>query len=260
MKKCTLCGVALMAFAGLVVATHAQDSDQSQFPTILQQPVDQCLPVGASVSFAVQATNVDSYQWYLNNTALDGQTNSSLTIPNVGIGDVGYYFASVVKGSEAVPTRTALLNVYTVSGSSSSTSSGSKTKTKSMSMSMTMGPADLGGGGVITVFGAPVVSNGGNGSGCPGAYSGYVNYVKTISQGWGWGPDTTTTVYMATDANRDDTKIQYMGKSGDLNCAQSSITIPYPTYSPKYRFAIYFPPGTQVPTNAYPITLTGFTQ
>src|ERR1700743_1211667 len=153
MKKCTLRGIALTAFAGLAVAVHAQDSDQSQFPTILQQPVDQCLAVGTAATFTVQATNVDSYQWYLNNNALDGQTNSSLTIPSVGVGDVGYYFASVVKGSEAVPTRSANLNVYVVSGSTTSGSSGPKAK--SMSMTMAMGQADMGGGGVVTVFGAP---------------------------------------------------------------------------------------------------------
>jgi hypothetical protein len=28
--------------------------------------------------------------------------------------------------------------------------------------------------------------------------------------------------------------------------------------SPAYRFAIYFPTNSMVPTNAYPITLSGF--
>ncbi|HWD94393.1 MAG TPA: immunoglobulin domain-containing protein [Verrucomicrobiae bacterium] len=256
MKKCTLRGAALTIFAGLVLTVHAQDSiDQSQFPTILQQPVDQCVLSGTAVTFSVVASNVDSYQWYENNTALDGQTNNSLTIPNVGIGDVGYYFASVTKGSEAVPTRSANLNVYVVSGSTSQQAS-SGPKTKSMSMNMTMN-TDLSGGGMITVFGAPVVSGGGSGT-CPGKYSGYVNFTKTMSQGWGWTPTTTTTTHTAADGNRSDTKVQYVGSYGDAGCAQGIVTAPSTPPSPVYRFTIYFPQGTQVPTNAYSITLTGF--
>jgi hypothetical protein len=201
------------------------------------------------------ATNVDSYQWYLNNAALAGQTNSSMTISSVGVSDVGYYSASVVKGTEVVPTRSACLNVYIASAPAS----GSTFKSASMSMSMGIAPDDLGSGGVITVFGAPVVSSG-NSSGCPGPYSGFVNYTKTVSQGWGWAPSTNTTVFIVTDTNRMDTKVQVMGKSGDIYCNQSSDTIPNPPYSSKYRFTVYFPPNTQIPTNAYAITLTGFDQ
>jgi hypothetical protein len=254
MKKCISRGIALAASAGLVLAAHAQDTnDQSQFPTILQQPIDQCLPIGAAATFSVVASNVDSYQWYGNNVALDGETNSSLTIPSVGTGDVGYYFASVIKGSEVVPTRSANLNVYTVS----TTTTTSGTKTKTMSMNTSMSPMDLGGGGVITVFGSPVVSGGGSGT-CPGKYCGYVNFTKTMSQGWGWTPSTNTTVHTAADGNRSDTRVQYVGSYGDAGCALTTVTTSPAPPSPVYRFTIYFPQGGQMPTNAYPITLTGF--
>jgi hypothetical protein len=258
MKKCISRGIVLTAIAGLSLAVQAQETntDQSQFPTILQQPVDQCVPVGSAITFSVVASNVDSYQWYDNNTALDGQTNSSLTIPSASIGDVGYYYASVIKGSEAVPTRSACLNVYTTSSSSGTTSTGSSGfKAKSMSMNMAMS-GDLTGGGVITVFGAPVVSSGGAGN-CPGTYSGYVNYIKPMSQGWGYAPDTSS-LHTATDENRSDTKVQYGGYYGDGNCAPTTVTIANPPPSPTYRFSIYFPRGSQVPTNSYPITLVGF--
>lgn len=258
MKKRTLQGIALMTLVVTTLAVRAQDTtDQSQFPTILQQPVDQCLPVGTLATFSVQASNADTYQWYRNELPLDGQTNSSLTISNASISDVGYYAASVIKGSESVPTRAALLNVYVTSAPATpSAPSGSM---KPMSMNSMMTSADLGSGGMITVYGAPVASSGSSGS-CPGAYSGYVNYVKTISQGWGWAPDTNTTVYAASDTNRSDTIVQAVGKNLDYYCGQTSVTVPYPAPSPKYRFAIYFPPGAQIPTNAYPITLTGFLQ
>jgi hypothetical protein len=258
MKKCISRGIALTAIAGLALACQAQDNtDQSQFPTILQQPVDQCLAVGAPATFSVVASNVDSYQWYGNNGALAGQTNSSLTISSVGISDVGYYFASVIKGSEVVPTRSACLNVYITSAPAGGTTGTSGTKTKSGSMSMSMSAMDMGGGGVVTVFGAPVVSGGGSGN-CPGKYCGYVNYTKTASQGWGWSPSSNTTIYTASDTNRSDTKIQYGGDYGDSGCAQTTVTVPYPTMSPAYRFSIYFPTNSSMPTNAYPITLSGF--
>ncbi len=272
MNKNSQHGIALAVIAGMVLAAHAQDSlDQSQYPAILQQPVDACLPIGATAVFSVQATNVTGYQWLFNGNSLQDQTNSTLSVPSVNVANVGYYSVAVIDGAEIVPSRSALLNVYTTSGSSSSSSTtstpSSPTRLSAMvaggttlvanSTTLTAGALDLGGGGIITVFGLPVTIGGGTGS-CPGKYSGYVNFTKTASQGWGWTPSTDTTVYTASDTNQTITKVQYCGAYGDNGCAQTSVTIPYPTGSPVYRFTIYFPPGSQVPTNAYPITLTGF--
>jgi hypothetical protein len=261
MKKRLLRGIAIAAMTGFVLALRAQDAtstDQSQYPTILQQPVDQCIPVGSPVTFSVVASNVDSYQWYKNNVALDGQTNSSLLIASVAISDVAYYSAAVVKSGDSVPTRMANLNVYTTSGSTTSTTTTKSQFTTTQSMG-TMSAMDLGGGGMITVYGAPVTSSG-TSAGCPGAYSGYVNYMKPVSQGWGWAPTTNALTLSASDLNRGDTKVQAMGKSGDMFCDQSTVSVPTPPYSAKYRFTVFFPPGAQIPTNAYSITLTGFDQ
>jgi len=264
MKKHVTRGIAALAFAGSVLALHAQDTttDQSQFPTILQQPVDDCAPVGSSVTFSVLATNADSYQWYRNNVAMDGQTNTSFTLASVTTNDVAYYSAAVTKGSESVPTRMACLNVYMTAASAPVQSLSARTMSLNSMASLSLGASpmtDLGDGGPIVVFGLPVVSSGGSGS-CPGPFSGYVNYTLPMSQGWGYVPDTNTTVYTASDQNQSNTKVQAAGYYGDIYCAQTTATIPYPAPSPKYRFAIYFPRGTQVPTNAYPITLTGFDQ
>jgi hypothetical protein len=262
MKISLLRGIAIAAMTGIVVSARAQDADQSQYPTILEQPVDQCLPVGSPATFTVVATNADSYQWYKNNTAIDGQTNSSLTIASLSINDVAYYSASVIKGSEAVPTRMANLNVYTISTPVNTLTATLGLKTTKLLGAQTMSlttSADLGGGGAITVYGSPVTSGGTMGS-CPGAYSGYVTYARTISQGWGWAPTAGAAIIQASDLNRADTKVQVMGKSGDTFCDQTTVNLPTPPNSVKYRFGIYFPPGTQVPTNAYPITLTGFDQ
>ncbi len=262
MKKVTLRGVAFTAIAGLALSVHAQsNNDQSQFPTILQQPVDQCVPIGATATFSVQATNVDGYQWLFNGVAVDGATNNSITIQSAGVGDVGFYSASVIYGSEVVPTRSALLNVYTspVSTTLRSVTSSLGSGASSLVSGLTSGltPDGQGGNGCVVVYGFPVGNSGGTGS-CPGKYCGYVNYAKTGSQGWGWAPSTNTSFYSATDTNRPNTKIQYLGAYGDNGCATTTVNVPYPTLSPVYRFTIYFPTNTSVPTNAYPITLTGF--
>jgi hypothetical protein len=259
MTKRLLCNIAIAAMTCYVLALRAQDStDQSQYPTILQQPVDQCLPLGSQVTFSVVASNVDSYQWYKNNTAIDGQTNTSLTIASAQISDVAYYSAAVIKGADAVPTRMANLNVYTTSGSTSSTTTTtSKFRFSSTQSTSTMSAMDLGGGGTITMYGTPIMSGGGNGSGCPGKYSGYVSFTKTSSQGWGWAPTSGVTNHTATDYNRSDTKVYFLGQYGDPGCNTNSVAVTNPM-SPVYRFSIFFPTNTVVPTNVYPITLDGF--
>lgn len=107
-----------------------------------------------------------------------------------------------------------------------------------------------------TVYANPVASPGSSGS-CPGSYAGYVVYMKTLSQGWGWKPATNTTFHSACDGSgRMDTKVTYNGKGGDSGCAQTDVTVPNPPASKVYRFTIYFP--NNVPTTNYPIILNGF--
>ncbi|MCX6896127.1 MAG: hypothetical protein NTZ16_11635 [Verrucomicrobia bacterium] len=105
----------------------------------------------------------------------------------------------------------------------------------------------------FTIAATPVVSSGSN-SICPGGFAGYALYSKTVAQGWGWAP--TNTVHTATDTNRSDTKVEFTGKSGDTGCNQTTVTVPHPTTSTKYRFKVYFPDN--VPTNSYNLTLSGF--
>jgi len=257
MKKQLLRGIAIAAMSGLVLIARAQDPLLTQYPTIVQQPDDSCVPIGSIATFSVIATNADAYQWYKNNVLMDGETNSSVTISNAGINDVGYYSAAVINALGAVPTRSAGLNVYTSSSTTSTTTSSPLTRNRllsTQSMSM-MSQSDLGGGGMITVYGLPVTGNGGTGN-CPGKYSGYVNFTKPATNGWGWAP-TSGMTHIASDENRSDTKIQFMGQYGDIGCAPVSVTVSNPI-SPVYRFAIFFPTNVAVPTNAYPITLTGF--
>jgi hypothetical protein len=230
----------LLAITGNTALAQSDDSlDQSEFPTITAQPVDQAVTVGSNAVLSVQAVNADNYQWQTNGVDIEGQTNSTLTIQNVGVNDAGSYSCNVSQtGEDPVPTRAASLDVVVPASMAA--------------------PDGVLGGGPIVVFGGPKASNGTQGT-CPGTYAGYVNYTKTISQGWGWVPSTNTTIFTASDGGgRTDTKIMYGGKYGDTGCNQTTVTIPNPPPSPSYRFTIFFP--NNVPTTNYPIVLTGFNQ
>lgn len=259
MKRSSSRVIALAAVIAMVLTVHAQDN-YIQYPTITQQPLDQCVALGATATFTVTAANATSYQWLFNNVAIDGQTNSSIQIPNASVANVGHYSAFVYNGSDAVPTRSANLNVYVLSSAPSLLSSVSSTVSSGVSgaTSGLLAPLNVPGGGggpFMVVFGAPVVSGGGASS-CPGKYSGYVTY--SPPSGWGFLPASGATVLTATDTNLTTTKVQYLGCYGDNGCDQTTVTIPYPAISPQYFFYIYFPTNSQVPTNAYALNLVGF--
>jgi hypothetical protein len=203
---------------------------------------------------SVQANNADGYQWLCNGVPLDGQTNNALVIQNTGINDVGLYSCEVFNGDQSVPTRAASVCVETTASAAKVGTSTAGTMTAKATTSGALA-ASMPAGGPIIVYGAPYTGGGSKGS-CPGPYAGYVVYTKPPSQGWGW---TTISgmAHTATDTNRTDTKIEYTGYYGDSGCAQTGVTI-NPTYSPAYRFTIYF--TNNVPTNAYPVVLTGFNQ
>jgi len=253
----------LLAFAGNTVqAQTANDLDQTVFPQITAQPVDQVVPIGSSVTLTVQADNADGYQWLIDGVPADGQTNSSLTIASVGIGDAGLYSCEVFNGGEMVPTRSAAVEVETTAGATvaNTTMAAKATAASTLTAGATtssMKAASMPAGGPIVVFGTPLPSGGSQGS-CPGHYAGYVYYSKSVSQGGGWAPITGNTVLTATDTNRTNTKIQYYGSYGDSGCAQTTVSIPYPPFSPVYVFAIYFTNNVPPSTNGYPIVLTGF--
>lgn len=271
MKKCIPCILVLATVTGLLAfapnPAQAQTTDplladpvdQSAFPQITAQPVDQTVLIGSSAVLSVQANNADGYQWLYNGIPLDGQTNNALVIQNAGIDDVGLYSCAVSQGAETVPTRAAALSVETTGSTSpANTATASTLTANALTASATPSgaiAASLPAGGPIMVFGTPLLGGGSKGS-CPGPYAGYVGYSKTISQGWGWAPIAGVTHTARDGSGRTDTKVEYVGAYGDSGCAQTTVTI-NPTLSPVYRFTIYF--TSNVPTtNAYPITLTGF--
>jgi hypothetical protein len=98
-------------------------------------------------------------------------------------------------------------------------------------------------------------------SGCPGSYCGHATYSKTISQGWGWKPDTNNgTVFTATYTNNLNVKVQYIGKEKlDPGCGVGTVQITNPPQSTVYRFTVYYPNRADVPltTNGCPLLLSG---
>ena len=94
----TLCGLALAVWGRDI-------SDQAEFPQISEQPTDRDVPLGGTTILTTQSTNANNFQWYRNGLPLDGQTNSTLTLENVAIADVGYYSCVLVKGTEVLPSH-----------------------------------------------------------------------------------------------------------------------------------------------------------
>lgn len=227
MKNQTLRIPALALIAGLLISTgNRAYPQQVGAPNLGDGSADQMVQVGETVTFYVEPVAGDTYQWLLNGNAISGQTNSTLTIENAQTSDAGYYSCNVANGSNVTPTVSASMQVFTMNENFD-----------------------------VVVYGQPIYSGGSSGS-CPGKYTGYVTYTKTVAQGWGWTPASGTTTFTATDTTQTNTKVEYVGDYGDEGCAQTTVTIPYPTFSPAYRFSIYF--TNAVPTTNYPITLTGF--
>ena len=227
---------------------------------LVDPPEDQSTTLGGTVTFSAEPRQGGLlYQWLRQwpdrYDVLEGQNSSSLTLTNVSLGDVGFYVCEVIQGDQLQVTRAAALYVSVSVGTSPVVSKTQTLLTQTTSSLVQPLSGDL--GGLVTIYSPPVTSSGNQGNNCPGSYVGFVNYTKKISQGWGWAPSANTSIHVASDTTRTDTKISYFGMYADVGCDQTAVGVPHPTISPAYRFTIYFP-NNMPSTNAYPITLTGF--
>lgn len=203
-------------------------------------PEDQMVRLGEDATFtAPEGPKGTTYQWVRvrrgGNEPLVGQTGRTMTIKNTTVKAVGFYRCFVTTPDKEELSKPASLMVTTPAVGD-------------------QGVAALS-ANAITVY-AQIVTTSGTMGTCPGSYVGSVNFVKP-SPDWGWAPIPGAPSYTAADLNQSDTKVRYQGKSYDVGCAQTTVSVPDPCPSVKYRFAIYFP--TTIPsTDPYPITLTGF--
>lgn len=111
------------------IGTVFQATIPAALPTITGQPVSMLVANGGTVSFTAAATGPGplTYQWLLNNVAISGATNSSLSVTNLSSSSAGSYRLVVtgpggsVASSNAVAasfgvTRSGNLPQYVVAG------------------------------------------------------------------------------------------------------------------------------------------------
>jgi hypothetical protein len=82
-------------------------------PVITSQPTNQTVPVGANATFSVVATGTPplNYQWKLNGTNVNGETNFSLALSNVQLSAAGNYSVFVSNVAGSTNSSNALLTV-----------------------------------------------------------------------------------------------------------------------------------------------------
>lgn len=82
-------------------------------PSIVTQPQDQTVTLGANVTFMAVASGIEplSYQWKFNGTIIPGATGPSLTRNSVRASDAGGYVVVVTNSAGSVTSRTAALIV-----------------------------------------------------------------------------------------------------------------------------------------------------
>jgi hypothetical protein len=78
-------------------------------PTITTQPTSVNFTVGGTIDFSVVADSAATlnYQWYRNQGAISGATNSTLSIANASVADVGSYYVVVANINGNVRSSTA---------------------------------------------------------------------------------------------------------------------------------------------------------
>ena len=83
-------------------------------PLITRQPQSQTNLLGGAAAFSVHATSCGdiSYQWSLGTNALAGETNDTLTIPNVQLSDAGDYSVLLANSAGSVTSAVAVLTVH----------------------------------------------------------------------------------------------------------------------------------------------------
>lgn len=77
-------------------------------------PQDVTTGFGDTAQFSVEVTNGPvSYQWFHEGLAMLDETNATLTISNVGLGDLGQYFARAANAARSLDSAVATLQIQT---------------------------------------------------------------------------------------------------------------------------------------------------
>jgi sugar lactone lactonase YvrE len=84
------------------------------FPlSLIVQPTSQLVPAGSNVTFSVVASGSSpvSYQWFYNGTAMDAQTNASLSLSNITTNQAGAYIVWITSPYGSITSHIATLTV-----------------------------------------------------------------------------------------------------------------------------------------------------
>src|SRR5206468_1942241 len=98
-----------------VVFGLSLDAIGSEPPSITDpsEPSDRTVPQGESTALVVFATGFPPpvYQWFKNDVAIPGATDSSLSLANVSAADTANYYVRITNSSGSITSRTAVITV-----------------------------------------------------------------------------------------------------------------------------------------------------
>jgi hypothetical protein len=105
--------VANLASPSVSVLRNQTLSSSNQPPIITGQPQDRTVILGETASFSVGASGSQPlfYQWFFNETSIDGATASTLTLSNVQFSQAGNYSVLVSNSVTTVTSAVAVLVV-----------------------------------------------------------------------------------------------------------------------------------------------------
>jgi len=83
----------------------------SEGPVITSHPQSQTVLPGSSVDLSVTATGATGYQWYFNGSALEGETDATLSMAAIGRAAAGRYAVAATDGAGTVYSQEALVIV-----------------------------------------------------------------------------------------------------------------------------------------------------
>jgi hypothetical protein len=107
-----ICVAGLADNTGDIVLGWEFEPTTEVLPKIIMQPEDLSLGEGATAQFTVVAINgTFTYQWYRNGEVLAGATAATLTLPNLGVSDVAFYFVRVSGGTRFRDSVTVALHL-----------------------------------------------------------------------------------------------------------------------------------------------------
>ena len=99
--------------SGVIVFNLGFEATGQRLPVITSHPAGRTVAPGTGVQLSVQATGTSlAYQWLRNGVAVPGANGSVLSLPSVGMNEVGVYAVRVTAAGRSVMSKTASLQLF----------------------------------------------------------------------------------------------------------------------------------------------------